>query len=570
VRRFDTPRVLAGFVPSAAFTDDWGRVWFGSEAGTIFYLDGGTIHPVASAQDSPIGAVRAIQGRNHHVWAGGSSGLAYFDGNRLRSVAPASADSFEAVTGIQEIADGSLWILERRGVIHIQAAEVRRFLQAPAHHASYQLFDADDGLPGPISDRGGQKEIEDGNGRLWFVTRNGCVAWVDPRDVEARPPAAPALFQSIAADGQTYVRRMDLQLRAGIRSLEIHYSAPNLSYPLRTVFRYKLDGVDAQWQDAGPRRTAFYTELHPRSYQFHVIAGDTEGDWNDDAAVASFTVPPFWYQTQWFHLLGGVVVLLAFWMMYRLRVLQLQRQFTLALGTRVDERIRIARELHDTLLQSFHGLMFRFQAARNMLPRRPEPAMQVLDEAIIATEQALTEGRDAIRDLRPEAAAQRDLAGLLSDVEQEMADAQAGRESPPGFRVIVEGKPRKLSSALQDELYRIGREVIRNAFHHAAAGHIEAEILYDERQLRLRIRDDGKGIDARDLEAAGCPGHWGLPGIRERAQRIGARLEFWSEAGAGTEVELMVPAALAYEKERAGHRFGWFARRKRQERPVLR
>jgi len=235
-----------------------------------------------------------------------------------------------------------------------------------------------------------------------------------------------------------------------------------------------------------------------------------------------------------------------------------RRIVELRLEERIEERTRIARDLHDTLLQSFHGLMFQFQAARNQLPRRAESAMQALDEAILATEQALAEGRDAIHDLRPEPAAQHDLAALLTAIGQELAGAHAANGHVPSFRVTVEGKPRRLSPTLQNELYRIGREMIRNAFHHAAANQIEVEIRYDEHQLRLRIRDDGKGIDPKVLDASGRPEHWGLPGVRERAQRIGSRLEFWSEAGAGTEVELRVPAAIVYEKQRDGRRFGLF------------
>ena len=235
-----------------------------------------------------------------------------------------------------------------------------------------------------------------------------------------------------------------------------------------------------------------------------------------------------------------------------------RRIVELRLEERIEERTRIARDLHDTLLQSFHGLMFQFQAARNQLPQRPESAMQALDEAILATEQALAEGRDAIHDLRPEPAAQHDLAALLTAIGQELAGAHAANGHVPSFRVTVEGKPRRLSPTLQNELYRIGREMIRNAFHHAAASHIEVEIRYDEHQLRLRIRDDGKGIDPKVLDASGRPEHWGLPGVRERAQRIGSRLEFWSEAGAGTEVELRVPATIVYEKQRDGRRFRLF------------
>ena len=184
--------------------------------------------------------------------------------------------------------------------------------------------------------------------------------------------------------------------------------------------------------------------------------------------------------------------------------------------------------------------------------------MQALDEAILATEQAIAEGRDAIHDLRPEPGAQHELAELLTAAGKELAAVHAEKGNRPSFRVIVEGKPQRLSPTLQDEIYRISREVIRNAFHHAAASHIEVEIRYDDHQLRLRIRDNGKGIDPKVLEASGSPGHWGLPGIRERAKQIGSRLEFWSEVGAGTEVELGIPAAMAYEKQRDGHRFRLF------------
>jgi signal transduction histidine kinase len=251
------------------------------------------------------------------------------------------------------------------------------------------------------------------------------------------------------------------------------------------------------------------------------------------------------------------------WMLYQLRMRQLERQFILATGTRLDERVRIARELHDTLLQSFHGVMFQFQAARNLLPRKQEAAMQALDQAILATMKAITEGRNAIQDLRPEPATQRDLAELLTAAGQEAARVLTLNWHPPTFRVIVQGKLRGLSPVLQDEIYRIGRELIRNAFLHAVASRIEVDIQYEERQLRLRIRDDGKGIDPKVLKASGRPGHWGLPGIRERAQRISSPLKFWSEAGAGTEVELRVPAAIAYEKAPAGRRFGLFRTRGR-------
>jgi signal transduction histidine kinase len=230
------------------------------------------------------------------------------------------------------------------------------------------------------------------------------------------------------------------------------------------------------------------------------------------------------------------------------------------LEERLNERTRIARELHDTLLQSFQGAVFQFQAARKLLLRNEDNAMLVVDEAIQAAEEGIKEGRAAIHDLRPEPAAQRDLLELLTATGAELANTHPGNGNIPTFNVIVEGKPWDLSLMFQDEVHKIAREVIRNAFAHAVANHIEVEIRYDQVQLRLRVRDDGRGIDPKVLDVGGLPGHFGIPGMRERAHRIGARLDFWSEMGAGTEVQLTVPASMAYQKQRNGHRFRLFHR----------
>ncbi len=220
--------------------------------------------------------------------------------------------------------------------------------------------------------------------------------------------------------------------------------------------------------------------------------------------------------------------------------------FQAGLEARVSERVRIAREVHDTVLQSFHGLILRFQVARDMLPLQPEEAMQALDGALRMADEAIAESRDAIQDLRSEPIERVDLAHLLTAIGEELEESQD--VDPPTFSVTVEGDRRTLVPVLQDEIYRIGREILRNAFRHSGARHVAAEILYDEQLLRLRIRDDGKGIDPQVLEDGGRAGHWGLIGIRERAKRMAAQLDFWSEAGVGTEVQLTLPAAVAYAK----------------------
>jgi signal transduction histidine kinase len=218
------------------------------------------------------------------------------------------------------------------------------------------------------------------------------------------------------------------------------------------------------------------------------------------------------------------------------------------LEERLGERTRIARELHDTLLQSFQGSLFEFQATRNLLARRPEGAGQSLEDAIRTAEAAIAEGRDAIQGLRSGSDVQSDLSHLLTAAGEECSIAQGSNGNSAAFRVTVEGPPQTLSLVLQDEIYRIGREILRNAFRHAHSKRIEVEIRYDAQELRLRIRDDGIGIDRKVLDAGARPGHWGLSGVRERAKLVGAKLDFWSEAGAGTEIQLTVPASIAYLK----------------------
>ena len=235
------------------------------------------------------------------------------------------------------------------------------------------------------------------------------------------------------------------------------------------------------------------------------------------------------------------------WGLYQLRVRQLAHQFDMTVEARVGERTRIARELHDTLLQSFHGLMLRFQTVDEMLPTRPMEAKDALEGALERADQAIIEGRDAISDIRASTVEGHDLAksmtALMTDLSEERGAGDGGVVT---FRVLVEGTPRSVSPIVQDDIYRIARESLRNAFRHADARSIETEITYGDSRLCLRFRDDGKGIDPRVLERGGRSRHWGLPGMRERAKQIGAELEVWSELGAGTEVELSIPGSIAY------------------------
>jgi len=230
--------------------------------------------------------------------------------------------------------------------------------------------------------------------------------------------------------------------------------------------------------------------------------------------------------------------------LYSLRVRRLAYQLNLRFNARLDERTRIARDLHDTLLQSFQGVVFRFQAVRNMLPRRPEEAMQALDGALERTDQAIAEGRDAIQGLRASTMATNELPQAVKALGDEMASQDSASNSAR-FHVVVEGPPQDLHPILRDEVYAIARDAVRNAFRHAEARNIEAEIRYSGSLLQLRVRDDGNGIDP-GVVAEGRAGHYGVPGMRERAKRIGGKLDVWTGTGAGTEIELSIPGSIAY------------------------
>jgi signal transduction histidine kinase len=342
-----------------------------------------------------------------------------------------------------------------------------------------------------------------------------------------------------------------------IRDLEIDYTALSLVAPEKNRFRIMLEGWDRDWQDVGNRRQAFYNNLSPGNYRFRVTASNNSGMWNEAGTFLDFSIASAYYQTNWFRAACVIAFMAILWGLYRLRLHQMARQFNVRMEERLGERMRIARDLHDTLLQSFHGLLLRFQAAYNLFPTRPDEARETLGSAIDEAAEAITESRDAIQGLRSSTVETNDLALAVRTLGEELAAAQADTNSVV-FHVEVEGAARDLHLILRDEVYRIAVEAMRNAFKHAEAHRIEVEIRYDERRLRLRVRDDGKGIDPTVLREDGRTGHYGLRGMRERATLLGGKLTVWSEIESGTEVELSIPASRAYETSPARRR-SWLA-----------
>ncbi|MFZ0807454.1 MAG: triple tyrosine motif-containing protein, partial [Candidatus Sulfotelmatobacter sp.] len=438
------------------------------------------------------------------------------------------------------------WLYTRCGIVEFSDSELQRWWTNPDAIVRNHVYDTFDGAQPNIPAFNSAACSPDG--RVWF-TSGVVVQMVDPSKLSQKALPAQTHIESLVADRKQFEATADLKVPPNPRDLQIDYTSPTFSIPQKVNFRYLLDGYDRDWHEAGTRRQAFYTDLPPGKYSFRVIASNGDGVWNESATKLDFSVTPAYNQTNWFRALCGCIFLALLWEAYQWRVRHLHHEFDMTLEARVSERTRIARDLHDTLLQSFHGLLLRFQTVSLLLPERAIEAKEKLDSAIEQAAGAITEGRDAVQGLRASTVERNDLALAISTLGEELEN-DSSNHRPATFRVAVEGQSRDLHPILRDEIYKIAAEALRNAFHHAQAKQVEVEIRYDHDQFRLRVRDDGKGMDAAVLSSHGLEGHYGLRGMRERATLIRGKLAVWSEVDEGTEVELRVPASAAYATDR--------------------
>ena len=538
-----------------------GKMWFGTSSGLSLFSDG-QWRSYTTRDGLPSERVNCLfEDSSGTFWTGTAAGLAVSIADSFQVPVTWPQELRNPVLGLAEDRKGWLWIATSNHVLRVRRDKLA---MATLGTSDLQEYGAADGLLSTEGINRSRSVVADSEGKIWFSLGRG-ISVVDPSHIPDSSPSAIAHVEGVLADDLPVNVTSPVRVPPSPKRIVFAYTAVSLASPENIRFRYLLDGFDRNWSAPVATREAVYTNLGPGSYRFRVMASNSSGLWNGTESAIAVDVQPAVWQTLWFRSALVVLILCGALLLYRLRLLQLKHQFNLRFEERVAERTRIARELHDTLLQSFQGIAFQLQAARKLLLRKADNATAVLDEAILGTEEAIQEGRSAIRDLRPEQAAQRKLSELLDAAGRELATAHELIGQAPTYRVLVEGTQRDLSPMLQDEIYRISREVIRNAFAHAAASHIEVEIRYDRDKLRLRVRDDGKGIDPKVLHAGGQPGHFGIPGMRERAQRIGAHLDFWSESGAGAEVELTVPASLAYQTQRNAHRFRLFGGAGRDE-----
>ena len=343
------------------------------------------------------------------------------------------------------------------------------------------------------------------------------------------------------ADRRSYSPQQGLRLPRLSRDLEIDYSALSFVAPQKVRFRYKLESRDASWQEAGTRRQAFYTDLRPGNYRFRVMACNNDGLWNEEGATLEFSIASAWFQTAWFRLLCVVIAALVAWAIYRLRVQQIAKVISARFDERLAERTRMARELHDTFLQTIQGS--KLVADDALDPSTDLIRMRHSMEQLSAwLEQAMREGRAALNSLRTSTTQKNDLA--------EAFRRAADNGLLPGSMQAtfsVEGEARNMHPIVRDEIYRIGYEAIRNALKHSQASRLVVELRYT-RDLALRVRDNGVGIDP-STAALGKDEHFGLQGMRERAARIGGKLTLVSSANSGTEITLVIPGGIVFQKE---------------------
>jgi signal transduction histidine kinase/ligand-binding sensor domain-containing protein len=454
-----------------------------------------------------------------------------------------------------EAPDHDLWFSGKNGIIRVRRDDLSNSAQNHDAPLDYEIFDRSDGLASAQCSVGIPSIVFDPNGVLWIATVKGLVR-IDRANVPRKTRIANAFIGGITVGNKKQEVGETLTVAPGTHHLELHLETVDLASPEKVRMQYRMDDVDPLWLDADSSRIAIYSNLPPGTHNFHIRARSSDGVWNRMGTVYSVTQEPYFYQTRWFLVLALTLAIFLLSAGYLLRMRHVLHLAQMRMDERMVERERIARELHDTLLQGVLSASMQLDLAEEHIPE-DSTAKSMVRRTLKTLRQLTEEGRAALRGLRSQDNAQGDLPAALLRVGQEVPASEKIR-----FRVLAPEVPRPLRPQIADDLYHIGREAILNAFLHAKASVIEVTIEDAGSQFLLRVLDDGSGIDPHILEA-GRDGHWGLPGMRERAKHIGGHLRLKSRPGAGTEIELTVPASLAFEENSRGRMFGWLFRRLR-------
>jgi len=533
-------------------TDRAGRIWAGFADNQIAVIDGQRLQVFGAAQGLRLGNVLSLLADGGQLWAGGADALARYDGQRWHAVTLTDRQSLRGVSGMVRTRNGDLWLNGSEGITRIAHDEVNRLMREPGRAVAYERFDALDGLVGSAEQLRPLPSIAQGtDGRLWFATASD-VANIDPASIARNPLAPPVQVLSVRAGEVRYEPRPGLRLPVGQRDLRIAYTALGLAIPERLRFRYKLEGFDQHWQDASTGREAVYTNLPPGDYRFRAIAANEDGVWNETGATLELSLPPRFIETGWFILLMALAALVLIWALYWLRVRQLTARVQERMQERLAERERIARGLHDTVLQSVQGLIMLFERQVRNLPISAAQRSEI-EQTLDFADELLAEGRDCVSDLRHD-----DMPGDLDHALCQYGSVLLQQR----FSSHVAGGSRPLCPRVRQEVRAIAREALFNAARHAEAKHVDLTIEYRPDGFTLQVRDDGCGMPAALLDG-GKPRHYGIVGMCERAKAAGASYVLDSAPGRGTVMRLDIPAEFAYPGRSSAALFARLRERRR-------
>ena len=476
------------------------------------------------------------------MWAATQNGLSRIKDGRVGTLTSTNGLPCDGTNWTIDDDEGSLWLYMRCGLVRITRTEVDAWIADPKRRIAATVWDAGDGvrLRSSAASEYSPRVAKSADGKLWFVTGEG-IQVIDPRHLVVNEIPPPVHIEQVTADGKSFDSRMACDFQAGARRA-FDFTALSLAAPEKVRFRDKLEGSGRRLAGTANRRQCS-TPTCRRS----PIAS---ASWPPITAVSGTRRARCWisplrprlYQTNWFRALCAALLAGVLWAAWQLRLRQLGRRLEMTLDARIAERTRIARDLHDTLLQDFQGVLLLFDRSLRLLPAQPVEAKQRLETALQQAVRATTVARNAVQGLRL-FDEDDDLVRSLTTIRDEFA-ADGANRTP--VHIVVDGTPRPLKPIIRAEVYRIADEAVRNAYRHAMARQITLEVGFDARQFRLRVRDDGQGIDEQVIRSRSPAGHFGLQGMRERAEVVGGRLEVWSKTGSGTQIQVTVPAASAY------------------------
>jgi signal transduction histidine kinase/ligand-binding sensor domain-containing protein len=523
--------------------DSQSGIWLGLVNGNLARFRSGKME-ILTFPNHPVTRVKALYAPSDGSILGATEfGVVGWKSGKQQVLTTRNGLPCDDVNGLISDNQGDLWLYAACGLIEIASDEVQRWWQEPEGKLKVKVFDALDGVqPGVSHFSGSSKEP---NGRLWFAN-NSVAQTIDPAHIAANPIPPQVHINGIVADRMRYHMEDSIKLPALTRDLEIDYTAPSFAEPKKVLFRYVLEGHDVAWQEPGTRRQAFYNDLRPRRYRFHVIACNEDGVWNNVGATIDFTIAPAWFQTYWFLALCAVVALLIVWIAYRMRVRQVAKAMSVRFDDRLAERTRIARDFHDTLLQTIQGSKLVADSALKQ-SAGSTPMRGAMEQLSIWLGRATEESRTALNSLRTSTTEENDLASAFQRAIEECRTLSSMEAS-----LSVIGEVSEMHPIVRDEVYRIGYEAIRNACVHSQAARLQVQLTYAD-DLILRVHDNGVGI-APAIADGGREGHFGMQGMRERADRIMARFTVETSASDGTEIKLVVPGSIIYSKTRSGKR----------------